>query len=144
MRLKLVSALASLAVATLFPLCAATPAAAEPKAGYLTAQAEYYASARTVPYLTWNGSNTYNGYVLHDPGMWTGNQTVAVGCWFDGDWATGNYSTNRWFKVYVSTSYWGSGHPGWNFVHASYVFNQPRVPHCVQTSTGVWLPDGQG
>jgi hypothetical protein len=66
---------------------------------------------------------------------------VAVGCWWDGDWATGTYYTNRWFNVLVWESYDGYAVPRWLFVHASYVYNQPPgVPHCVQSPTGIWNP----
>jgi hypothetical protein len=93
--------------------------------GYPSAIVQYGASTRTAPYL----SNTYWGYALHDPGT-SGNQTVSVMCWYDGDWATGNYTTNRWFRVLVWENYDGHGTPRWLFVHASYVYNQPSVRQC--------------
>jgi len=46
--------------------------------------------------------------------------TVWMECYADGGWATGNYSSNRWFWVW-----YGSG-GGW--VHSSLVFNQASVP----------------
>ncbi|WP_433077791.1 hypothetical protein ACQP1P_35500 [Dactylosporangium sp. CA-052675] len=110
-----------------------SPAHAAPTAGYPNALVEYLASTRTMPSVS---DSTYWGYALSKgPGL-SGRQTVAVGCWQDGDWATGNYSTNRWFKVYVWESYNGFDNPQWLFVHASYVYNQPVVPRC----NGIWLP----
>lgn len=109
-------------------------ASAATQAGYPTAQVEAGASTRTLPYLR---SSTYWGYALVSPGSsWL--QTASVMCWWDGDWATGNYSTNRWFRVLVWENYDGYNVPRWLFVHASYVFNQPVVRHCYQTQTGIW------
>src|SRR4051812_23582059 len=88
--------------------------------GYPNAIVEYGASTRRAPYVN---SDTYWGYALYDAGT-SNNQTVSVQCWYDGDWATGNYSTNRWFKVLVWESYDGYDTPRWLFVHASYVYNQ--------------------
>jgi hypothetical protein len=116
----------------------AVPAHAATQAGYPNALVEYGASTRTLPYVR---SNTYWGYALRENGSVNApRQTVAVGCWYDGDWATGNYSTNRWFRVLVWESYDGYGTPRWLFVHASYIYNQPSVPRCVATSTGIWNP----
>jgi hypothetical protein len=134
MRKLLTSALFSCLLAAGTVLASANAqAATEP--GYPVATAEYGASARSLPYLT---SDTYWGYVLRNPGATSGNQTVSVTCWYDGDWATGNYSTNRWFKVLVWESYDGYNVPRWLFVHASYVFNQPSVRQCTRTSTSIW------
>lgn len=121
-------ALGSLAVAPNTASAATAP-------GYPSATVEYGASTRTLPYVR---SNTYWGYALRNRGATTGNQTVSVTCWYDGDWATGNYRTNRWFKVYVWESYDGYAVPRWLFVHASYVFNQPTVRRCTPSSTGIW------
>ena len=55
-------------------------------------------------------------------------QGAGVKCYEDGSWATGNYSTNRWFLVYVTRT--GSSWAFWGYVHASYVYNQPRVVRC--------------
>ncbi|MFI5916826.1 hypothetical protein [Dactylosporangium sp. NPDC051541] len=117
---------------------AAQPAQAATQSPYPNALVEYMASTRTGPYVN---SGTYWGYALRQ--SYAANaprQTVAVGCWWDGDWATGNYSTNRWFRVLVWESYDGYDVPRWLFVHASYVYNQPTVPHCIATSTGIWNP----
>jgi len=114
------------------------PAHAATQSPYPNALVEYMASTRTLPYVR---SDTYWGYALRQ--SYAANaprQTVAVGCWWDGDWATGNYSTNRWFKVLVWESYDGYNVPRWLFVHASYIYNQPVVPHCVASPTGIWLP----
>jgi len=112
-----------------------TAASAATQAPYPSALVEYMASTRTLPYVR---SDTYWGYALHQPGT-SARQTVAVGCWYDGDWATGTYYTNRWFDVLVWESYDGYAVPRWLFVHASYIYNQPSVPHCVSSPT-VWLP----
>lgn len=132
----LASALLALSGLALSP----SPSGAAVTPGYPTAIAQYGASARSWPYFYQPGtsSSTYWGYVLHNPGASSGNQTVSVMCWYDGDWATGNYSTNRWFKVLVYESYDGYPTPRWLFVHASYVYNQPVVRQCYRTSTGVW------
>jgi hypothetical protein len=134
-------------IVRLFVLLAATigalviapgPAHAATQSPYPNALVEYMASTRTLPYVR---SDTYWGYALRQ--SYAANaprQTVAVGCWWDGDWATGNYSTNRWFKVLVWESYDGYNVPRWLFVHASYIYNQPVVPHCVASPTGIWLP----
>ncbi|GAA3268644.1 hypothetical protein Dvina_17160 [Dactylosporangium vinaceum] len=121
-------------------LTTVTPAQAAPASGYPNALVEYMASTRTEPYLAINGQDTYWGYALRQAPNSTARQTVAVGCWWDGDWATGNYSTNRWFDVLVWESYDGYSVPRWLFVHASYVYNQPSVPRCVSSPTGIWLP----
>ena len=110
---------------------AASPASAVTQPGYPNALVQFGASARSLPYL---GSNTYEGFVTHPLGT-LNNQTAAVLCWYDGDWATGNYTTNRWFKVEVATTYFNAV---WAFVHASYVYNQPTVRQCIQTQTGLW------
>jgi hypothetical protein len=44
-------------------------------------------------------------------------------CWRDGSWATGAYSSNRWFLIALN-----DGQEG--FVHSSYVRNQAPVPNC--------------
>jgi len=103
--------------------------------GYPTAQVEVGASTRTVPFIE---SSDYWGYALPNPGSSYWLQTVSVLCWYDGSWATGNYYTNRWFKVLVWESYDGYATPRWLFVHASYVFNQPSVRECVESPTGYW------
>lgn len=48
---------------------------------------------------------------------------VTQRCWRDGSWATGNYSSNRWFLVYLA-----DGREG--FVHSSFVQNQVSSPNC--------------
>jgi hypothetical protein len=120
--------------ATVVALGVSAPAgSAATTAGYPSALVEYGASTRTVPYLT----NSYWGYALRDP--WNGSrQTASVMCWYDGDWATGNYRTNRWFRILVWESYDGYSTPRWLFAHASYVYNQPVVRMCNRTSTGYW------
>jgi hypothetical protein len=100
-------------------------AATEP--GYPTAQVEVGASARTLPYIE---SSDYWGYVLPNPGSSYWLQTASVECWVYGDWATGNYYGNKWFRVLVWESYDGYPVPRFLFVHGSYVFNQPSVGYC--------------
>jgi hypothetical protein len=116
----------------------ASPVQAATQSPYPNALVEYMASTRTLPYVR---NDTYWGYALRQSsGSGAPRQTVAVGCWWNGDWATGTYYTNRWFLVLVWESYDGYNVPRWLFVHASYVYNQPSVPQCVQSPTGIWLP----
>jgi hypothetical protein len=54
-----------------------------------------------------------------------GNGThVLMLCWIDAQWATGNYSSNRWFRVEPAYD------PNVGYVHSSLVANQVSVPHC--------------
>jgi hypothetical protein len=54
-----------------------------------------------------------------------GNVTsVLMICWIDAQWATGNYSSNRWFRVEPAYD------PAVGYVHSSLVANQVTVPHC--------------
>ena len=115
------------------------PADAATKPGYPTASVAFQATTRTEPYL----NNTYWGWALRNPGATSGDQTVSVSCWWDGDWATVTDYTNRWFLVFVYETYDGYAVPRWLFVHASYVFNQPSVPQCVSSPTGIWGPNGE-
>ncbi len=127
------------AALTLIP--ASSPVYAAPASGYPTALVEYMASTRTEPYLTAFGEDTYWGYALHQAPGSSARQTVSVGCWWDGDWAYGNYYTNRWFEVFVWESYDGYSAPKWLFVHASYIYNQPSVPECRSSPIGmIFLP----
>lgn len=48
---------------------------------------------------------------------------VAMYCWRDDRWATGNYSSNRWFFVRF-----GGGTEG--YIHSSKVINQVPTPSC--------------
>jgi hypothetical protein len=48
--------------------------------------------------------------------------SVTMLCWWNGDWAYGNYSTNRWFKIRYNG--------GNALIHASLVYNQVGVPLC--------------
>jgi hypothetical protein len=43
-------------------------------------------------------------------------------CWTDAQWATGNYSSNRWFYIY--------SYNGYGYVHSSLVYNQAPSPPC--------------
>ncbi len=53
----------------------------------------------------------------------TTTSTGRMQCWRDGGWATGRYSSNRWFLMELS-----NGQEG--FVHSSFVTNQTSVPNC--------------
>ncbi|HUY52285.1 MAG TPA: hypothetical protein VMV92_42370 [Streptosporangiaceae bacterium] len=54
-----------------------------------------------------------------------GNGTrVLMICWIDAQWATGNYSSNRWFKVEPEYDL------NVGYVHSSMVADQARVPEC--------------
>lgn len=99
-RVALLSGTVAIAIGTTAAM--QSTAKAPTRSGYPTATVQHGASTRTSPYL----ENTYSGYALHNPGT-TGDQTVSVTCWYDGDWATGNYATNRWYKVLVWESYDG-------------------------------------
>jgi hypothetical protein len=103
----------------------AAGAATEP--GYPTAQVEVGASARTQPYIK---SSDYWGWVLPNRGSSYWLQTASVQCWVYGDWATGNYYGDKWFRVLVWETYDGYSTPRFLFVHGSYVFNQPKVGYC--------------
>jgi hypothetical protein len=80
-------------------------------------------------YDPWVDSYSFAGYVTPDAhAWWTSNtQQSYVWCYADSGWATGNYSSNRWFKVYVYTT---RNVTSWFFVHSSYVYNQKPVPAC--------------
>ena len=86
-------------------------------------------------YESWISSNSGGAYLrecastncaLNPYLSWLDNGTIVyMGCWWDGDWATGNYSSNRWFQV----SFPYSNHWGW--VHSSLVTHQnPNTPKC--------------
>lgn len=123
-----------IAIAALASMIAPTQAGAALQAGYPSAWVQFGASTRTLPYLS---ASTYWGYALHWPGT-TGNQLASVACWYDGDWAYGNYWTNRWFRVLVWETYDGYSTPRWLFVHASFVSQQPVVRQCYRSPTGLW------
>jgi hypothetical protein len=53
----------------------------------------------------------------------TTTSTGRMQCWRDAGWATGRYSSNRWFLMELS-----NGQEG--FVHSSFVTNQTSVPNC--------------
>jgi hypothetical protein len=104
------------------PAANADTASANQQLKYPTMSVEAGAAARSAPYL----NNTFLGWVTADPG--SAYQASWVSCWKDGDWATGNYSSNRWFKAYV----YHTNNPNavWAFVHSSFVTNQSSVPQC--------------
>lgn len=61
-------------------------------------------------------------------GSWSAGTPVSMTCWIDDSWATGAYSSNRWFYVVNGTKK--------SFVHSSWVASQTSVPHC-STHAGV-------
>src|SRR6266511_3959676 len=84
------------------------------------------------PYLT--GSAAMRDYVnislsgCQPVGSWSAGTPVSMTCWIDDSWATGAYSSNRWFYVVNGTKK--------SFVHSSWVASQTSVPHC-STHAGV-------
>lgn len=64
-----------------------------------------------------------NWQVCAPVGTTNGGNLYKVRCWRDGSWATGAYSSNRWFLVVLSDMREG-------FVHSSFVGQQPSVPNC--------------
>ncbi|MEU7761707.1 hypothetical protein [Micromonospora aurantiaca (nom. illeg.)] len=62
-------------------------------------------------------------------GRWAPNQRrVDMICWWDGEWAEGNYWTNRWYEATVES---GGSYYNWSgFVHASLVAKPTSVPRC--------------
>lgn len=117
-RLGLLAVL-GLALAILVP---ASPAEA---AGYATMTVQAGAAARWDPYAQ---SNTFAGWVTSDGWRNPNGQASWVQCYTDAGWATGNYSSNRWFLAYVNTA--GRKAPLWLWVHSSFVTNQSGVPRC--------------
>ncbi|GAA3036316.1 hypothetical protein [Actinokineospora globicatena] len=117
------TAAATAALALIAPTADATPVRSdgESTVQYATMLVQSGAAARNAPYL----NNTFLGWVTADPG--SNHQVSWVDCWKDGDWATGNYSSNRWFKAYVTHT---GGATQWAFVHSSYVTNQSAVRGC--------------
>ncbi|MCT7293876.1 hypothetical protein NVV99_23505 [Rhodococcus sp. PAE-6] len=93
---------------------------------YPTVDVQVGAAVRTAPKVS---KDTLDGYVQNTSHFFANTQKSSVQCWQDGDWATGNYRTNRWFKVFVNDSRHGDW-AHWGFVHASYVYNQKIVPRC--------------
>lgn len=112
---------ATAAAATIF-IGGAQPASA---AGGCCVDVQAGAAGRYDPRV----SNNLAGWVTPDASLWwvSNTQRSYVACYADGGWATGNYSSNRWFKVYVHLT---SGATSWFFVHSSYVYNQIPVPAC--------------
>ncbi|GJF34847.1 hypothetical protein KNE206_75470 [Kitasatospora sp. NE20-6] len=94
-------------------------------AGYATMTVQAGAAARTAPYAE---SWSFIGWVTSDGWRNPNGQASWVSCWKDAGWATGNYSSNRWFYAYVNYS--GGAQPTWAYVHSSYVTNQSAVPAC--------------
>ncbi|CCH31943.1 hypothetical protein ABZ816_42045 [Actinosynnema sp. NPDC047251] len=110
-----------LAMTLTAPAANAATGDGEVTAQYATMLVQSGAAARSNAYL----NNTFLGWVTADPG--SDHQVSWVSCWKDGDWATGNYSSNRWFKAYVTHT---GGATQWAFVHSSYVTNQSPVGVC--------------
>lgn len=55
-------------------------------------------------------------------GTWHAGTYVDMVCWIDDSWATGEYSSNRWFYVAAA--------PKKGFIHSSKVTDQVSVPNC--------------
>ncbi|MCJ1708434.1 hypothetical protein [Microbacterium sp. VKM Ac-2923] len=100
----------------------AAPASA---AGYATMTVQAGAAAR------WDAGvypNNLVGWVTSDGWRNPKGQSSWVKCYTDGGWATGNYSSNRWFLAYVNIG--SRPNPMWLYVHSSFVTNQSGVPRC--------------
>ncbi|MDX2936120.1 hypothetical protein [Streptomyces ipomoeae] len=112
MRIRLANGLVA-AVAALSGL-AASPA---------SAWTGSYVSSNT-GYAHVRGDATMNSAIL---GTAPNGRMVDMMCWKDGQWAQGNYWTNRWFYSTVQSN----GTNNWiGYVHASLVANQKTVPRC--------------
>ena len=75
---------------------------------------------RTCP----NTSSTPSCYVI---GSVPNYYSVWMLCWTDSERATGNYTSNRWFKVYFK----GNDRHNQALIHSSLVHNQaPNTPRC--------------
>lgn len=94
-------------------------------ASYATMNVQAGAAARWDPYVL---PGTFEGWVTSDGGL-SKVQKSWVKCYVDAGWATGNYTSNRWFLAYLNTTNTGRT-PLWLYVHSSYVTNQSRVPSC--------------
>jgi hypothetical protein len=121
------------------PLLAATAAMTLPLAAVSTqAQASTGPTLATASHAPAAASG-WSAISSHSGGAWLraqpttnsygieylGNGTqVLMMCWIDAQWATGNYSSNRWFRVEPAYD------PNVGYVHSSLVANQVSVPHC--------------
>ncbi|MFF9064165.1 hypothetical protein ACF09E_02280 [Streptomyces sp. NPDC014891] len=89
------------------------------------------ASAWTGSYISSNSGQAYvrtqattNSAII---GTAPNGRMVDMMCWKTGQWATGNYATDRWFYSTVQSG----GTNNWiGFVHASLVADQKTVPRC--------------
>ncbi|MCY0940937.1 MULTISPECIES: hypothetical protein [Streptomyces] len=117
----------SLATAAFFLMTGAmlTIAPAAHAAGYPTMTVQAGSAARSAPYAE---SWSFIGWVTSDGWRNPNGQASWVSCYKDAGWATGNYSSNRWFRAYVNYS--GGSAPVWAYVHSSFVTNQSSVPAC--------------
>lgn len=119
-RVRTTSSIVAVIIAMFVGLLAAQPAEAAYPTGLVAVGANVRACTNTV--------NCYPfGQVAND-GSWSSSYQLSyVKCYQDGSWATGAYSSNRWFNVYVTLT---NGQTVWGFVHSSYVDNQPTVGAC--------------
>ncbi|MFD3549233.1 hypothetical protein ACFWUW_27125 [Streptomyces sp. NPDC058655] len=117
----------SVATAAFFLMIGAmlTIAPAAHAVGYPTMTVQAGSAARSAPYAE---SWSFIGWVTSDGWRNPNGQASWVSCYKDAGWATGNYSSNRWFKAYVNYS--GGSAPVWAYVHSSFVTNQSSVPAC--------------
>ncbi|MDX2544573.1 hypothetical protein ACOT81_35495 [Streptomyces sp. WI04-05B] len=106
--------------------------------GSLATAAVTLSGTTASPASAWSGSyiSSNTGYAHVRAGATTNSAIIGTApngrmadmmCWKDGDWAQGNYWTNRWFYSTVQSN----GTNNWiGYVHASLVANQKTVPHC--------------
>lgn len=106
--------------------------------GGLAAAAVALSGLTASPASAWTGSyiSSNTGYAYVRTGATTNSGIIGTApngrmvdmmCWQDGDWAQGNYWSNRWFYSTVQSN----GTNNWiGYVHASLVADQKSVPHC--------------
>ena len=92
--------LVSMTTAITLAAVVSQPSQAATTSGYPSALVETNVAARDAPWRIYAGRDTYAGGTLPDPRT-RGRQTASVMCWYDGEGVSGNYWTNRWFKVLV-------------------------------------------
>ncbi|MCX6728500.1 MAG: hypothetical protein NTV39_01905 [Candidatus Saccharibacteria bacterium] len=74
---------------------------------------------------SWTPTHTSCASVACPADYWVPNNTKFImRCYMDAQWATGNYSSNRWFAGYPQY------YSRYTYVHSSYVYYQYSVPRC--------------
>lgn len=119
-RSRTISSIFAVVVTLLLGLMVAQPAQAAYPTGLVAVGANVRACANTTSCYPF-------GQVANDGSWGSSYQVSYVACYQDGSWATGAYSSNRWFNVYVTLT---NGQTRWGFVHSSYVDRQPSVGRC--------------